>query len=123
MEFLASHPNFPFSSAVIHSGKVLETVLMGVPQGGSGPVEGGPAAEMREIFSQLDAILAEAGLNKKNLCSARIYLEHVNRDVAQINEVWVEYLGDHPVNRRCYGVDLQAGMLVEAAFVAEFPEE
>ena len=47
--------------------------------------------------------------------------EEVNRDVGQINQVWKEYLGDHPVNRRCYGVDLQAGMLVEAGFVAEFP--
>ena len=49
------------------------------------------------------------------------YFEQARRDVDQINKVWVRYMGDHPVNRRCYGVDLQAGMLVEAAFVAEFP--
>ncbi len=58
-------------------------------------------------------------MTKKNLCSARIYLQDVNRDVGEVNKVWAEYLGDHPVNRRCYGVDLQAGMLVEAGFVAE----
>tara|TARA_B100000809_G_scaffold44049_1_gene38349 strand:- start:59 stop:430 length:372 start_codon:yes stop_codon:yes gene_type:complete len=121
MEFLQSNTSKPFSSAVIHSGKVLETVLTSIPQGGTTPVEGGAAEELREIFRQLDAILAEAGLSKSNLCSARIYLEEVNRDVGQINQVWKEYLGDHPVNRRCYGVDLQAGMLVEAGFVAEFP--
>ena len=121
MEFIRSNPDFPFSSAVIHSGKVLETVPTPIPPGGTKPVDGGPAAEMREIFRQLDEILDEAGLSKANLCSARIYLEHVNRDVAEVNEAWQEYLGDHPVNRRCYGVDLQAGMLVEAGFVAEFP--
>jgi hypothetical protein len=27
----------------------------------------------------------------------------------------------HPLNRRTYGVDLQTGMLVEAAIVAELP--
>ncbi|MBI83444.1 MAG: hypothetical protein CMJ81_09630 [Planctomycetaceae bacterium] len=121
MKFLQSNTDKPFSSAVIHSGKVLETVLTSIPPGGNTPVEGGAAEEMREIFRQLDAILAEAGLSRSNLCSARIYLEEVNRDVDQINQVWKEYLGDHPLNRRCYGVDLQAGMLVEAGFVAEFP--
>ena len=122
MKFIRSKDDFPFSSAVIHSGKVLETVLTGQPPGEITPVAGGPAAEMQEIFRQLDEILGEAGLTKKNLCSARIYLQYVNRDVSEINQVWADYLGDHPVNRRCYGVDLQAGMLVEAGFVAEVPE-
>ena len=122
MQFIGSKEDFPFSSAVIHSGKVLETVLTGQPPGSSDPVPGGAAAEITEIFRQLDEILKEAGLTRKNLCSARIYLQHVNRDVGEINEVWKDYLGDHPINRRCYGVDLQAGMLVEAGFVAEFPE-
>jgi len=78
--------------------------------------------EMNEIFRQLDAVLAEAGLNINNLCSASIYLQHVTRDVDAINKVWQEYLVDHPLSRRCFGVDLQCGMLVEAAFVAEYPE-
>ena len=122
MKFIGVRDDFPFASAVVHGGKTLETVLTGVPPGGDSPVSGGPAAELREIFRQLDEILAGEGLTKQNLCSARIYLEHVTRDVAAINEVWAEYLGDHPVQRRCYGVDLQNGMLVEAGFVAEFPE-
>ena len=122
MRFIRTAKGFPFSSAVIHSGRVLETVLTGMPEGADGPVEGGAGAEMREIFRQLDDILAEAGVDKRSICSARIYLEHVNRDVAEINEAYAEYFGDHPPNRRCYGVDLQHGMLVEAGFVAELPE-
>ena len=122
MKFIKTRKGFPASSAVVHSGKVLETVLTGIPDGSDGPVAGGAGAEVREVFRQLDEVLAEAGLSKTNVCSARIYLEHVNRDVAAINEAWTEYFGDHPPNRRCYGVDLQMGMLVEAAFVAEFPE-
>jgi len=122
MKFIGTMSDFPFSDAVIHNGKILETVLTGIPPGKSEPISGGVAIEMKEIFRQLDAVLEKAGLSKENLCSACIYLEEVKRDVDQINEVWQEYLGDHPLSRRCYGVNLQAGMLVEAAFVAEFPE-
>ena len=123
MQFIRSNDVRPSSSAVIHSGKVLETVLVAMPPGESKPVAGGAGAEMREIFRQLDEILGEAGLERTNVCSARIYLQDVLRDVGQVNEVWKEYFGTHPPNRRCYGVQLQAGMLVEAGFVAEFPEE
>ena len=122
MKFINTREGFPFSDAVVHSGKVLETVLTGVPPGGDGPVAGGAGAEVREIFRQLDEILEGQGLTKRNLCSARIYLQHVNRDVGEINKEWADYLGDHPINRRCYGVELQLGMLVEAGFVAELPE-
>ena len=38
MEFLRSNKERPFSSAVIHNGKVLETVLTGMPPGESRPV-------------------------------------------------------------------------------------
>jgi enamine deaminase RidA (YjgF/YER057c/UK114 family) len=120
LKFIRSREGFPFSSAVVHGGNVLETVLTGTDDDGT-PVAGGPAAEIREIFRQLDEILEGEGLTKKNLCSARLYLQHVNRDIAEVNTVWAEYLGDHPVNRRAYGVDLQKGMLVEAGFVAEVP--
>ena len=119
MKFIRSRDDFPFSDAVVHSGNVLETVLTGMPPGADAPVSGGAGAEMREIFRQLDEILEGEGLTKRNLCSARIYLQHVNRDVGEINTEWAAYLGDHPINRRCYGVDLQKGMLVEAGFVAE----
>ena len=122
MEFIGSNLDRPFSSAVIHSGRVLETVLTGMKPGTSTPVEGGAAMELREIFRQLDEVLATAGVDKTSVCSARIYLQHVNRDVSEINKVWKEYFGTHPPNRRCYGVDLQSGMLVEAGFVAELPD-
>ena len=122
MKFIRSLEGFPFSDAVVHGGKVLETVLTGIPPGGDAPVSGGVAAEAREIFRQLDEILEGEGLTRRNLCSARLYLQHVNRDIAEVNEVWAEYLGDHPLNRRAYGVDLQRGMLIEAAFVAEVPD-
>jgi enamine deaminase RidA (YjgF/YER057c/UK114 family) len=121
MKFLFTNPNFPFSAAVIHGGRTLETVLTGIPLGAAAPIEGGPAAEMREIFRQLDEVLAAADVGKHAIVSARLYLQHVNRDIAEVNAVYKDYFGAHSPNRRAYGVDLQVGMLVEAAFVAELP--
>ena len=121
MKFLDTSKTFPISSAVITGNKLLEVVLTGIPDGDTKPIKGGAAAEMREIFRQLDEILAEAGLAKTHVASARLYLQHVNRDIAEVNAVYKDYFGSHPPCRRGYGVDLQVGMLVEAAFVAEFP--
>ncbi len=121
MRFIKTKDGFPFSGAVTYQGKVLETVLTAIPEGKSDPVIGGAAAEMREIFRQLDEILVEAGLDKTNICSVRLYLQYVNQDIGEVNEVYKAYFGSHPPNRRAYGVDLQLNMRVEAAFVAEFP--
>jgi len=113
--------DFRIDGAVITSGRLLETVLVGIPDGEEKPVEGGAAAEMREILKQLDEVLAAAGVDKTAVATARLYLQHVNRDIGEVNVVYRKYFGDHKPVRRAYGVDLQAGMLIEAAFVAELP--
>lgn len=121
MKFIDSDTNFPISSAVIHSGRTFEAVVTGIPDGDSKPVPGGAGPEMREAFRQLDLLLKEAGVDRKAICTARLYLHNVIHDVPEVNVVWKEYFGNHPVVRRCYGVVLQAGMRVEAAFTAEIP--
>lgn len=119
MKFLLTSSTFPYSTAVIHSGRTLETVLTPIPPGESKPVGGSAANEMREIFRQLDEVLKLAGIDKTAIVSCRLYLADVLRDIAEVNKVYAEYFGTHPPNRRAYGVTLQVGMLVEAAFVAE----
>ena len=120
MEFVDPKPDFPFSTGVITtSRRLLETVLVGFPPGGSAPVPGGVQAELRRIFEQLDRILADQGVDKTAVASARLYLERVNDDIGAANDVYREYFGDHKPSRRAYGVDLQSGMSIEAAFVVE----
>lgn len=121
MQFLRTSSTFPFSAAVIHSGKTLETVLTGIPVGATTPVAGGVGAELQEIFRQFDEILEMAGIAKTAVCSVRLYLTDVLRDIAEVNALYSQYFGSHPPNRRAYGVALQSGMLIEAAFVAEIP--
>jgi 2-iminobutanoate/2-iminopropanoate deaminase len=123
MQFINTSKSFPFSTAVIHSGRTLETVLTGIPPDEGKPVSGGVCAEIREIFRQLDLVLAEAMIARTAIVSVRLYLQDVVRDIAAVNVVYKEYFGTHPPNRRAYGVNLQAGMLIEAAFVAELSEQ
>jgi enamine deaminase RidA (YjgF/YER057c/UK114 family) len=66
-------------------------------------------------------LLAEAGIDRFAICTARLYLQDVRAEIAAVNAVWKEYFGNHAVCRRAYGVELQAGMRVEAAFTAELP--
>lgn len=122
MEFIRTSADFPFSAAVVvHSGSVLETVLTGFPPGATKLVPGGAGAELQEIFRQLDDILASVGVTKTAIASARLYLQQLDRDIAEINAAYRAYFGSHSPNRRAYGVNLQSGMLIEAAFVAELP--
>src|SRR4051812_33431449 len=45
MEFINPSKTFPFSDAVIYSGRILETVITGIPDGSHDPVPGGVRAE------------------------------------------------------------------------------
>lgn len=121
MEFLNPSKTFPFSDAVIYSGRILETVITGIPDGAHDPVPGGVLAELAEIFRQLDEVLAKAGVTKTAVVSVRLYLADVIGEIAAVNEKYREYFGGHPPNRRAYGVTLQRGMRIEAAFTAELP--
>jgi enamine deaminase RidA (YjgF/YER057c/UK114 family) len=121
MKFLRTSPDIPFSAAVIHSGRTPETLLTGIAPGEKFPVPGGPGAELPEIFRQWDKILASTGVDKTAIVSVRLYLQNVMRDIAEVNVIYKKYFGNHPPNRRAYGVDLQSAMLDEAAFVAELP--
>ena len=100
--------DFRIDGAVITSGRSLETVLTGIPDGAHTPVGGGVAAEAREVLKQLDEVLAAAGVDKTAVASARLDLQHVNQDIAAVNAVYYEYFG-------------KSGMLIEAGFVAELP--
>lgn len=99
----------------------MEAVLTGIPPSANTPVPGGAPEELREIFRQLDELLKMAGVDRTSVCSVRLYLQYVLRDIAEVNSVYKEYFGSHPPNRRAYGVELQSGMLIEAAFIIELP--
>lgn len=108
--------------AVIYRGHILETVIVPFEDGAGEPVAGGAGAQMKEILRQLDEVLAGVGADKTAVISVRLFLQHVNRDIAEVNAVYYAYFGKHAPMRIGVGVELQANMLVEAAFTAELPD-
>lgn len=112
----------PFPSGVItQSSRLLETVLVGLAPGTHSPVPGGAGKEMERIFAQLDEILSGQGVDRTAVASVRLYLQNINEDIGDVNAAYSAYFGDHQPCRRAYGVELQLGMRVEVAFVAELP--
>jgi enamine deaminase RidA (YjgF/YER057c/UK114 family) len=110
------------SDYVIYKGRILETVIVPIPDGQKSPVKGGAPAEMREIFRQLDEVLEQAGAAKQNVVSMTLFLQQVNRDIAAVNEVYKMYFGSHAPMRCAVGAELQAGMNIEVIVRVELPD-
>lgn len=122
-EFIGPSKTFPICDAVIYRSPILETVITPIPDGQDKPVTGGAAAEMREIFRQLDEILTQHRLTRRHVVFVQLFLQHVNRDIAAVNEVYREFFTAHTPMRCAVGADLQVEMLVEAVFRIEYPDE
>jgi enamine deaminase RidA (YjgF/YER057c/UK114 family) len=80
------------------------------------------ADQTSQALAQIDARLAQAGTDKSMLLSATIWMEDVNRDVAELNGAWTAWLvsGRHPA-RACVEAKLQGGALLEISVIAALP--
>lgn len=121
-EFIHPSKSFPICDAVVYRGRIMETVLVPIPDGADRPVPGGPAAEMREICRQLDEVLGWFKADRKAVVSVKLFLAHVNRDIAAVNEVYKEYFAGCSPMRMAVGAELQSGMLIEMAVTVELGE-
>ncbi|QRG67791.1 RidA family protein [Brevibacillus choshinensis] len=57
-------------------------------------VEGDILAQTHQVFSNIQAVLAEAGGSLSNVVKATVFIKDMN-DFAQLNEVYGQYFGDH----------------------------
>ncbi|VDY64162.1 RidA family protein [Shimwellia blattae] len=48
--------------------------------------------QTREVFEKIDALLLEAGSDKRHLLSAQVWLKDIARDFDSFNEEWVAWL-------------------------------
>jgi hypothetical protein len=113
MKFINSSNRFPFSDAVIYSGRILETVLTGIPPGEEWPLKGGVKEELQEIFRQLDSILAQAGATKTSVVSAR--LSQMLTGILSLSTRFTKVRRDSSAQSTC--------LRRYAAFVAELSNE
>ncbi|MFS0556960.1 RidA family protein [Brevibacillus sp. 179-C9.3 HS] len=57
-------------------------------------VEGDVVEQTHQVFSNIQAVLAEAGGSLTNVVKATVFIKDMN-DFGQLNEVYGHYFGDH----------------------------
>jgi 2-iminobutanoate/2-iminopropanoate deaminase len=81
-------------------------------------VEGGVAAQTRQVLENLKAVLEAAGSSLDRVVKATVFLKNI-ADFAAMNEVYAEYLGKTKPARSTVAVaELPRGALIEIDFVA-----
>ncbi|MCA1032840.1 RidA family protein [Bacillus timonensis] len=81
-------------------------------------VDGDVKVQTHQVFSNLKAVLEEAGASLETVVKATVFIKDMN-DFAQINEVYEEYFGTHKPARSCVEVArLPKDALVEIEVIA-----
>jgi 2-iminobutanoate/2-iminopropanoate deaminase len=57
-------------------------------------VEGDIVEQAHQVFANIKAILADAGLTLSDVVKATVFIKDMN-DFGRLNEVYAEYFGDH----------------------------
>jgi 2-iminobutanoate/2-iminopropanoate deaminase len=84
----------PVPQAVESGGWIFVSALFGTnPQSGGRPAEAGEEAD--QIFANLTAILAAAGVGLSDVVRVGIFMRDLQRDRPAFNEAWVRHFGDH----------------------------
>ena len=111
----ASLGDLPFSSAVIVGDTIFLSGEIGRAPGSTRVVEGGVAAETRQIFENYKMTLARVGSSLDDVVKCTVFLDDMAK-FAEMNAVYVEYFpGDKPA-RSTFGVD---GLALGAALEIE----
>jgi len=80
--------------------------------------EGGIEAQTRQIFSNIQAVLAEAGLTLENIVKTTVFMTDLGQ-FATFNGIYAEYFPSNPPARSCVEVSaLPKGALVECEVIA-----
>jgi 2-iminobutanoate/2-iminopropanoate deaminase len=81
-------------------------------------VAGDVKEQTRQVFQNLDAVLAAAGASLETVVKATVFIANMN-DFAAVNEVYGEYFSTHKPARSCVEVSrLPKDALVEIEVVA-----
>lgn len=108
----------PYAQAIKASGFVYTAGQIAIRPESGDMVDGGIAAQTRQVFANLAAVLKAAGTSIDQVVKATVFLRHMS-DFAAMNEVYAEYLGTATPARSTVAVgELPRGALVEIDLVA-----
>jgi 2-iminobutanoate/2-iminopropanoate deaminase len=108
----------PYAQAIKANGFVYTAGQIAIRPESGQMVDGGIAAQTRQVFANLAAILKAAETSMDQVVKATVFLRDM-ADFAAMNEVYAEHLGKATPARSTVAVaDLPRGALVEIDLVA-----
>jgi 2-iminobutanoate/2-iminopropanoate deaminase len=114
----APAPVGPYSQAIRVDGFIFCSGQVGLDPATGKIVDGGVAAQTRQVIDNLTAVLAAAGRTLGAIVKTTIFLTDIN-DFAAVNAIYGERLGTPPPARSTVAVSaLPLGALVEIEAVA-----
>ena len=107
----------PYSQAIAAGGFVFVSGQLGLKPGDL-TISGGIEEQTEQIFSNLEAILEEAGSGLDRLVKTTVFLQHLD-DFQAMNSVYAKHVGEQPPARATVEVaKLPSGALVEIEAIA-----
>ena len=107
----------PYSQAIAAGDFVFVSGQLGLKPGDTA-ISGGIEEQTEQIFSNLEAILEEAGSGLDRLVKTTVFLQHLD-DFEAMNTVYAKHVGEQPPARATVEVaKLPSGALVEVEAIA-----
>jgi 2-iminobutanoate/2-iminopropanoate deaminase len=89
----------------------------------SGEISGDIKAQTNQVFKNMAAILAEAGISLQHVVKTTVFLKDLN-DFSVMNDVYRQYFDHDPPARSCVQVAaIPKGALIEIESIAFLPDE
>jgi 2-iminobutanoate/2-iminopropanoate deaminase len=108
----------PYAQAIKANGVLYTAGQIPIDPKTGNLVEGGVAAQTRQVLENLKAVLVAAGSSLDQVVKATVFLKNM-ADFAAMNEVYGEYLGAAKPARSTVAVaELPRGALIEIDLVA-----
>ncbi|MCM3719882.1 RidA family protein [Fictibacillus phosphorivorans] len=92
----------PYSQGIVFNDLFFSSGQIPLTKEGN-MVDGDVKEQTHQVFSNLKAVLAEAGSSLEEVIKATVYIKDMN-EFAEINEVYGEYFSDHKPARSCVEV-------------------
>ena len=108
----------PYSTAVMHGDVCYMSGMIPVDPAVGKLVEGGAAAQAKQVFENMKTVLQEMNLSMNDVLKSTVFLSDLG-NFSAVNEVYAEYFGPDFPARSCIQVSaLPMGALIEVEAIA-----
>lgn len=110
----------PYSQAIAVDGWLYTSGQIGLDPK-TGQLVAGFAAQARQVFKNLEAVLEAGGCTFKDVVKATVYLQNFG-DFAEMNKLYEEQMGQHkPARSTVQAASLPRYAMIEIDIVARIP--